>query len=358
MKINFIIPSLGRSGGILVVFKYANLLANRGHDVTVYVPVISYDLKTNSNIFVSKAMQIRRTLGKIYHYVIKHEVQKLCENFDIKAVLKIDNRTIRDADCTIATAWPTAYDIIKLKQDKGEKVYFIQGYEIWDNELAGKKTYSFDMHRIVISEYLNTVLQNELKCKPSTVIHNGIDCSIFYNDNKRFKNKNDHIVCLMLYHHLEKKGVKDGIAAFLEAKKEYQNISLKMFGMDQGDDVPSYVEFYIQPSQKELRKLYSDADIFIYPSHSEGWGLTPTEAMACKCAVVGTNTGCMLDIGIHRTNAMLNNPYEISSMASNIVELCNNQKLLQKISLAGYNTAKTLDWNESAKKIEKELLSL
>ena len=36
MVINFVLPSLGASGGIDVVYKYVELLIKHGHDVRVY----------------------------------------------------------------------------------------------------------------------------------------------------------------------------------------------------------------------------------------------------------------------------------------------------------------------------------
>ena len=36
MIINFVLPSIGASGGIDVVYKYVELLTLRGHDVCVY----------------------------------------------------------------------------------------------------------------------------------------------------------------------------------------------------------------------------------------------------------------------------------------------------------------------------------
>jgi hypothetical protein len=40
-------------------------------------------------------------------------------------------RWIPDADYTIATAWETAHPAATLSNAKGEKIYFVQHYEIW-----------------------------------------------------------------------------------------------------------------------------------------------------------------------------------------------------------------------------------
>lgn len=86
--------------------------------------------------------------------------------------------------------------------------------------------------------------------------------------------------------------------AFEFARKKVKNLSLELFGMEAPVGMEDYA-FHKSPNVEELRRLYNWADIFIFPSKNEGWGLTPIEAMACGCAVVGTNTGCMIDLGVN-----------------------------------------------------------
>ena len=40
MQINFVLPAMGNSGGIDVVYKYATLLREEGHTVTIYKEII------------------------------------------------------------------------------------------------------------------------------------------------------------------------------------------------------------------------------------------------------------------------------------------------------------------------------
>ncbi|MFK5655762.1 hypothetical protein ACIA4K_04010 [Lactobacillus delbrueckii subsp. bulgaricus] len=44
MRVNFILPGLGDSGGIQVVKKYAELFREKGIDVVIYSSVIADDL--------------------------------------------------------------------------------------------------------------------------------------------------------------------------------------------------------------------------------------------------------------------------------------------------------------------------
>lgn len=49
----------------------------------------------------------------------------------------------------------------------------------------------------------------------------------------------------------------------------------------------------------ELRRLYSSAFAFIFPSDYEGFGLPVLEAMACGCPVVAANTSSLPEVGGH-----------------------------------------------------------
>jgi glycosyltransferase involved in cell wall biosynthesis len=51
-----------------------------------------------------------------------------------------------------------------------------------------------------------------------------------------------------------------------------------------------------QPSDEDLPALYSGAELFIFPSLYEGFGLPPLEAMACGCAVASSNTSSMPEV--------------------------------------------------------------
>ena len=141
----------------------------------------------------------------------------------------------------------------------------------------------------------------------------------------------------MLNHQLEKKGVANGIKVFEKIKEKYPDARLRMFGMCNNKNLPSYVKYYQNPSQKELVNLYCKSNFFIFPSLEEGWGLTPIEAMACGCIVFGTNTGFVLDMGEHKKNMMISEPNNVEAMVENVIDVLNNG-LQESISLNAHNT--------------------
>ena len=49
-------------------------------------------------------------------------------------------------------------------------------------------------------------------------------------------------------------------------------------------------------SDEELKALYTHANVFIFPSMTEGFGLPPLEAMYCGCPVIASNSGAMSEV--------------------------------------------------------------
>lgn len=61
----------------------------------------------------------------------------------------------------------------------------------------------------------------------------------------------------------------------------------KSIGEEHGIERTGYV------SRDQLRELYRHALVFAYPSHHEGFGIPPLEAMACGAPVIATRTGAI-----------------------------------------------------------------
>ncbi|MBI6004253.1 glycosyltransferase [Clostridium perfringens] len=352
MKINFIIPFIFPTGGIKVIIEYCNRLSDRGNDIVIYTPIISY--KFNNKGIKGKFKRVKSSLGNIVKKKRNESIIK--SKASIKLIPVIDEKYIRDADIVVATAWPTAYDVDKLSNSKGKKVYLIQHYEIWSGDKKDVDgSYMLNLNRIVIANWIKELLEKNFN-KKSKVIYNGISSKEFLNGEKIVDNNS--IVCCMMYHKLEWKGFSDGLKAFEIVKKYNPNLKLKLFGLEDGHDIPEYAEFYKNPSRETLKKIYSESNIYIFPSRNEGWGLTILEAMACKCAVVGTNTGALIEIGIDGENCLKSESENIIALANNIKRLIDNDNLLNDIANSGYRTALNFKWENSIDEIEKYFRSL
>ncbi len=69
-----------------------------------------------------------------------------------------------------------------------------------------------------------------------------------------------------------------------------------------GDD--RLVLDYRKLEAKELASLYESAEVFVFPSFAEGFGLPPLEAMSSGCLAIAPRTGGMIDF-IREDNAVV-----------------------------------------------------
>lgn len=351
MKINFVLPFKFFTGGIKVALEYCNRLQELGDDVKIYIPIKPY--KFNNYGIIGFLKRSKLTLCNIIKKNEKIDWFNL--NVDIKLVPSISDSYLRDADIVVATAWPTAYDVNSLSEKKGKKVYLIQHYEEWSgpkNKVDG--SYRLYLNKIVIANWLKELMKNKFN-SDSKLIYNGIDKREFLTEEKP---KNDEIVVCMMYHKLEWKGFSDGLKAFEIAKNKFPNIKLKLFGTEQGEDIPEYAEFYLNPNRDKLKEIYSTSDIYLFPSRCEGWGLTVIEAMACKCVVVGTLTGALEDIGKNNINALISNTRDIRSLSENLIKAIENENLRETLSKGAYESVIELNWDKSVNKMQSFFKSL
>jgi len=350
MKITFILPNIEVSGGVKAVFEFANHLQNRGHNVYVIYPLLPMSSGT-------KWYNIRNLLSRYRGAIVRLKQAPCIKWFNLKANLirvpTLEEKYVPDADIIVATWWATAYYVSGYGKSKGEKFYLAQHYEIWGGpEEKVNNSYKLGLRIIVNSTWLKNILQNKLGVEVEALILHSPDLDQFYWEDK--KKNNDKIRILMPYRKIPWKGIEDGIKAFEIVREKYPDIQLVMYGPDSGENVPKYAEFYEKPSNDKLREIYNSCDIFVFPSHQEGFGMPPMEAMACKCAVVTTSVGAVPDYTIPGETALVSPPNSPELMAENIIKLVENEELRKGVSEAGYNhVVRNFSWDKAAEKLEQ-----
>jgi len=351
MKIVFVVPEISKTGGMRIIFEYANKLSDKGYDVTVASPVVplnSFKGKFSLYFFRYRLNYARRFLtGKIENPKSFFDVK-----FKIKYIPYPSVYFLPEADVYIATSWTSSYLVSKVK---AKKFYLIQDYEIWtSNIVMVDKSYKLPLKKIVVSTYLKNLLKDKFN-EDSDVVLNGIDFTKFNNEDKTsFSVK----TVLFMDHSLKNKNVEDALSVVDRLHSNHPGIKFICFGRNMYSNIPDYVEFYNDPSDEMIASLYKRSDIFLYTSMYEGFALPPAEAMACKCAVAGYNTAGLPDFAINNETALLCEAGEVNALYENVKKLIQDPKLLEKISLNGYShIRKVLEWNDSFIKFEKIILS-
>lgn len=101
-------------------------------------------------------------------------------------------------------------------------------------------------------------------------------------------------------------------------------------------------------SQEELVLLMNAADIFVFPSLYEGFGLPPLEAMACGTPVIASNIASIPEVV--GDAAVLVNPEDEHAIASAMLLLLTDDSLRRELIKKGYQRIRRFSWNDVAKK--------
>ncbi len=115
--------------------------------------------------------------------------------------------------------------------------------------------------------------------------------------------------------------------------------------------VEGRVKFVGYVKDDQLPALYSGAEMFVFPSLYEGFGLPILEAMACGTAVLTSKTSSMPEVS--GGNAVLVNPNKINEISSGIESLLKDKLLYRKLSDSGKKWASKFTWEETARETIK-----
>jgi len=99
--------------------------------------------------------------------------------------------------------------------------------------------------------------------------------------------------------------------------------------------------------------IYQMAEIFVFPSYLEGFGLPPLEAMASKTPVICSASSSLLEVfGRH---ALLINPHDIGELSWTIERVVGDKALQKSLILDGEKYAKKFSWEWAARRTLKVL---
>ena len=107
----------------------------------------------------------------------------------------------------------------------------------------------------------------------------------------------------------------------------------------------SEVNYLGYVSNEELRYLYENASLFIFPSFYEGFGIPPLEAMIVQCPVIASNTSSIPEVLGDACDYF--NPGDATDMANRISSLTQDNVKLTQLQKQGYDRALQYSWEKS-----------
>ena len=111
-------------------------------------------------------------------------------------------------------------------------------------------------------------------------------------------------------------------------------------------DLCDYVKFLNFVPTADLPYFYNGAEVFVYPSLYEGFGLPPLEAMQCGTPVVTSNVSSIPEIV--GDSCLLADPISIDDISDSILLLLSDRDEWQKYSLMGIEKAREYSWQKTA----------
>jgi len=119
------------------------------------------------------------------------------------------------------------------------------------------------------------------------------------------------------------------------------------------------VLFTNQVGETDLIKLYQNADVYVYSSPCEDFGLGPIEAMACGTPAVVWDYAGPTETVVNGLTGFRAKPYSIDDFADKVLRLLTDENLNQKMGKNAVNFVREFySWNKHMKILESVLSSL
>lgn len=202
---------------------------------------------------------------------------------------------------------------------------------------------------IVNSNYMKGELQRlfGLPYEKINVVPNGVNLNLFngierdYTFRRKFAMDNEKII-LFIGRLVYEKGVQHLISAMPKILKNYHDVKLVIAGKGgMLDELKAQVEamglgqkvyFTGYLNAKQVSKMYKCADISVFPSTYEPFGIVALEAMLAGVPTVVSDVGGLNEIVEHGVDGMKSYAGNPNSLADSILELLFNPQLCESIS--------------------------
>ena len=152
------------------------------------------------------------------------------------------------------------------------------------------------------------------------------------------------------------KGIEELIRIFPQLQNEFGSLKLVLLGPEEAelDPLTVHTKNEIESNDRiihinwtdELQYYFDLAELFVFPSHREGFPNVLMQAGAMQCPVVCSEIIGNTDIVQHKINGLLHQVKDETSLYSNIVFALNNREQMKRMSdklyqdiMTGYDKA-------------------
>lgn len=127
-----------------------------------------------------------------------------------------------------------------------------------------------------------------------------------------------------------------------EKKLEYRKLANEVakHGLEGKVHFPGFIP------DDDLPAVYAEAEVFVFPSLYEGFGLPPLEAMACGTPCVVSNSSSLPEVT--GSAALLFNPTSLDGFEDCVVRVLTQPELRESLREAGLRRSSLFSWHRAA----------
>jgi glycosyltransferase involved in cell wall biosynthesis len=213
---------------------------------------------------------------------------------------------------------------------------------------------------IVNSEYMrnNVVVCYGLSRDKVVVIPNGVNLKMFTESNNNMKLDGDPSI-LYIGHLSRLKGVDILIHSVAQLRNELTNIKLHLVGrgnvrglelLARNEGIEENVVFHNWAKQSLTPSYYKGADICVFPSRQEGFGIVILEAMASGTPVIASDIPSFRELISNGVDGQLFKLEDPQDLSKKIIALFKDPALRKKLARNASEKVKMYDWEKIAEK--------
>jgi glycosyltransferase involved in cell wall biosynthesis len=283
--------------------------------------------------------------------VIGHNKGVVWEQIDLPIFLRKNKYPLLINLCNAAPLFynnkvVTIHDVAFMVNPAWFNKKFILLYKFLIPRIAKKSKAIFTVSNFSKKEIIKYIKVDEDKIK---IVYNGISC---FSGEEQTDNKYGRYI--LSVGSIDK---RKNISALIEAFKNVKDKSLKLlivgdvnivFNNRKSEILKSdeRINFIGRVNDADLKNLYLNALIFIYPSLYEGFGIPPLEAMYCNCPTIVSDIGSLNEICGNASIYI--DPYNPEDITQKVEILLNDEVLRHKLIEKGKQNIKKYSWEKSA----------
>ncbi|MBI1833804.1 MAG: glycosyltransferase family 4 protein [Candidatus Andersenbacteria bacterium] len=282
-------------------------------------------------------------------------------------VFDITNQTMSFLARRLSPSVVTVHDIIELLEPQDKRAALLNKYLYSGIPRAS--------HIIAVSEYTKQSIKEHYEVQGSkiTVIPNGVgeefypienfEQTIGYQELRQTLKLNDaHPIILYVGSDHPRKNVPIALEVFARlATKRPDAIFVKVGrpGIASGREetvakieelgIENRVRFLGDISDEKLNELYNLADVLLFPSRLEGFGLPPLQAMAAGLPVVSSNATSLPEVV--GDAAILSAPNDVDNLLKGVERIIEDTKTAAEYRRRGLMRAKNFSWEKAARQV-------